>query len=89
VWRLKLSILSPWVKHFDGGKRKLLNKMADLLLQHKKYEEFSVFSMVTMEKDLHLNAGKVKYHNKHSVHIIFAGSLAKIMDDPCSDSYLI
>jgi len=46
--------------------------------------KFSVFSMVTMEKDLHLNAGTVKYHNKHRVHIIFAGSLAKIMDDPCS-----
>ena len=34
-------------------------------------------------KDPHLNAGTVKYHNKHSVHIIrFAASLTKIMDEP-------
>ena len=31
-------------------------------------------------KHTHLNAGTVKYYNKHSIHMIFAASLTKIMD---------
>ena len=32
--------------------------------------------------DPHLSAGSVKYHNKHIIHIIFAASLSKFMDEP-------
>ena len=30
----------------------------------------------------YLNAGSVKYHIKHSIQIILAASLTKIMDEP-------
>ena len=55
--------------------------------------DFVFFSTLHLDgrslNDPHLNAGSVKYHNKHSIHVIFAASLTKIMDEPCSDWYLI
>ena len=58
---------------FGGNSGQLRDKMANLSLQHVQHP---CMDDGRSQKDPHLNAGTVKYHNKH---IIFAGSLAKIM----------